>query len=259
MSIFNTSGINSTTSETQLAALLSNFDSELIFSIIEDNINNRLTNYYNKIPNMVSAYEYNFKQLVETYPFGIDEINETRDNTYQEIIEILKQYFNFEINPEAMDMGLTTVASVLYAFFVCDFKDIIINFFTNYIIKEYNNLYNCLQLERFKKEKDADTLYNKKIYKNPKMGIIASNIDFVVSNIQVFDIDLETFLKFSVPAKQYGDLLLNILAPKGDFFKDIIVSSFNQNQNIRSLLLMDIKTNIQSLSVTNNINIIESL
>ena len=260
MSIFNISGINSTTSETQLAALLSNFDSELIFTIIEDNINNRVENYYNKIPNIVSAYEYNFNQLIETYPFGVNEINENREETYVEIINILQQYFNFEVNRfNISNIDTATIASVLYAFFVCDFKDIIIKFFTNYIIKEYNNLYNCLQLDRFKKEKDADTLYNKKIYKNPKMGLIAANIDYVGSNIQVFDIDFETFLKFSVPVKQYGDLLLAIIIPRGDFFKDVIVSSFNKNNNIRSLLLMDIKTNIQSLSITNNINIIETI
>lgn len=259
MSIFNTSGIISTTSETQLAALLANFDSELIFSIVEDNVKNSLENYYNKIPNMVSAYEYNFNQLINTYPFGVDEIQDVKDKTYKEIVEILQQYYNFDINPLSNQIDNTTIASVLYAFFVCDFKDIIIRFFTNYIMKEYNNLYNCLQLDRFKKEKDADTLYNKKIYKNPKMCLIASNIDFVVSNIQVFDIDFESFLKFSVPTRQYGDLLMNIVLPRGDFFKDIIVSSFNKNQNIRSLLLMDIKTNIQSLSMTNDINIVDNI
>lgn len=244
---------NQIVSEANLSGILAHFNTELIFDIIEDNINNKFNTYQAISPNIINSYETNFKQLLIGYPFGNEEIQDVRDKTYYEIIEVLCNKYDLIFNKD-IQVDTYSAAFYLYQFLVSSFRNNIVSFFSNFIIKEKNYLYESLQLARFKKDKDSNSIYNKKVYKNPKVGIIISKIDLIVDSICVFDITFDALLRYMTPDKNIIDFILSIVSPNSDFFKDQIVSVM-QSDSMRSILLMDIRIAIQNLSQINDVDL----
>lgn len=246
---------NQIVSEANLSNVLSHFNTELIFDMVEDNINNRFNNYQSVIPNIISAYEANFKQLLLEYPMGQQEINEVREETYMEIIDMLCNRYNLTYNYEGQH-DVYSSAFTLYQFLVSAFRNNIVAFFANFIYKEKNNLYESLQLAQFRKNKDSNSIYNKKIYKNPKLAVIVSKIDYVIDSICRFDIDFLTMLKYMTPDKNIIDFINTIVAPNIDFFKQFVVPTI-QGVN-RSMIVMDIRIAIQNQAQLNEVNIVDN-
>lgn len=240
-------------SENQLSQLLGKFETDFIYQIIQDNINNKFGNYFSVIPNIVASFESNFKEMENAYPFGLEEINDVRDKTYVEIINILCRNYNIQFNSD-IDTDSYSAAYSLYKFLVSEFRQNIVYFFANFIYKERNNLYESLQLARFKKSKDSGTIYNKKVFKNQKIGIIITNLNYVLESIFNFDIPFEVYLNYCSANKNYNSYLQSIMLSRDDFFKDHIVKSLKENDNTRSILMMDIRIEIQKLSQINDIN-----
>ena len=105
----------------------------------------------------------------------------------------------------------------------------LISFFTNYINREKNSLYEALELASKRKEASP---YSKKIYKNSnsKLAIIHANLEYVIQNICSYDIDFDTFVELSyIPERALSRFILSILQDNGDFFKRICVPYINEN------------------------------
>jgi hypothetical protein len=255
MSYFAGSNTYNVCVETEISNILSHFNTQFIFDVIKDNINNR-TSYIQMLNgNIPASFEQYFKQIKMRYTGDIQTIDQVRIDTYREIIKILCNECKLQYI-ESQIQDYYSAAYYLYDFLVANFTNNLVGFFANYIIKEKNGLYDSLKLNEYKKNKDSSTSYSKKIYKNIKLAIINSNLDYVIDNICVFDISFQNILSTVYFDKNVIKYIESIVTPLNDFFKMYYVSLIQSN--LRPILLTNIRLEIQKLSVFEDINIIKT-
>lgn len=141
--------------ENEISVILSHFNREYVFNIIRDNITQRFRYSQLRMPNIVASFENYFKQLKTMYT-DLDQIREIEDariSTYKEIISILSNEFQFQFNYDEIQ-DYYSAAFYLYSFLVSDFSSNLVTFFSNFILKERNNIYESFNLNDLKKNKD---------------------------------------------------------------------------------------------------------
>lgn len=212
-------------SDAEVTNILSHFDSDEILGFVDDSLSRKHMFYPNNPLNYVSSLETNFSIVYMNLPSEKERIDSIRDNTYKAIIDKICTYFNLEFNDVGQDYY--TIAFYLYEFFITQFSTNVIRFFTNYIIKEKDYLYNYVGLIDLKKNKDISTTYSKKIHKDPKLAIINANLEYVVDSISLFDISFEDILNLIYIDRNIIDLLINSVSPKGDIFKEHFKTTVN--------------------------------
>ena len=233
-------------SDIALGTILANFDTGYILDVVRDSINRRFRPYSTGMPGLNSV-EISFKNLMD----GVDDytqkrqIIETRARTYNEIINILCQYYNLTYVPNE-DTDDYAVAYFLYDILVANYTSTIINFFTRYIIDNKDSIYNAASAES-KITKDDTSSYSKKIYSDPKMGYIHTNIAGIMDNISVSDITLWQIVHFG-----YGDpnaelLLGNCINENSHIFLEHFTPIL-QNPSTRADLITNVRLALQKYS-----------
>lgn len=204
--------------EGEVSRILSHFDSNFILNVIRDNLNQRFR--YNPIasPNIVNSFEQNFKLIKDNYQTNHDEIDSVRLNTYKEIIDIICQEYKLQF-VDYDNLDYYSAAFYLYDFLVSNFNNYMAFFFANFIYRERNSIYDSLDLNNMKKNKDTSTLYGKKLYKDVKLAIISANIDYIVDNMCSYDIILDSILDYIYPDKNIVAYISSIIVPVEDFYK----------------------------------------
>lgn len=230
--------------EGQLAVILSNIDNELKLEIIRDIIKRRPDDYdLNPKYNIPSELEMDFKRLLINYSFEKDLINNTRDELYNDIINCISKCSGLKFNEEE-SQDIYSSAFYIYDFLISHFIQYFIRFFINYITKNKNDLYyNLTTIPDIKKNKDSSTVYNKKIYKNNKLSLIAANLETVINIICGSEITFEEILNNVYSQNNIIRLLSNELSPVVDFFDTMYKPLFKSS--IRPLLLTNIRLNLQ--------------
>lgn len=229
-------------SDNELASILNYFNDDYLLHIINYNMTNKFKPYNLPMPNLVSSLEIQYNTIIDNYG-PLQEIAQKRIYTYQMIISTICEQCGMEYDIDGID--IYSAANIIYDLFITNFSNNIINFFTNYIVKERNVLYSGLNLSALKKSKDSTTIYSKKIfYKSIKLGIINANLELVLDSMKVFDITFEDVLGFIYP-KNVVLFILSIIKPKEDFYKTIFVPIV-ENPEYRSLLITSIRLNMQS-------------
>lgn len=226
-----------------MAVILSHFNQEYIYSTIKNWIDMKYIEPMPLINNVIMGYNENFKQLLYTYQNDIDrqQILDVRNRVYTDIINLLCKEFNLEYNASEIDQSdLYTPAFYMFRLLVSEFTENAKMFFVNFILKEKNNIYESFNLKQFKKDKDAVTIYNKKKIKNSKLAIITSRLNYVIDNICVLDISFEDYLNYVYQDKNIVAYLLNLIAPKNDFFKTYVTPLFAHNSLVKPTLISDI-------------------
>lgn len=254
MSGFIASSAYNVTTENEIAVILSHFSFDYIYDVIRDSINQRGNFYQMSMPNIVASFEQYFKNLQMTYESPDDraKIDQTRLETYRQILEILEKAYELEINYENIQ-DYYSITFYLYDLLVSGFNYKMIEFFTNYIIKEKNVLYDVLQLNDLKKSKDTSTIYNKKMYKNAKLAIINANLEYVLTCLCGFDITFNIILNTIYQDKNMIKFIEGLVAPRVDFFKSIYATMLNSNAG--PIILTNIRLAIQNQSMNEEINI----
>lgn len=254
MSGFIASSSYNITTENEISVILSHFNSQFILDIIRDNINQKYNFYQMNMPNIVNSFENYFKQLKMIYdnPTDVNKIEDIRIETYKEILDILGTEYGFEINHELIQ-DYYSITYYLYDFLVSGFNNTMVNFFTNYIIKEKNTLYEYLQLNELKKNKDISTIYNKKVYKNAKIAIINANLEYVIDSLCGFDIQFSNILNIVYQDKNMIKFIESIVAPRLDFFKLAYVRMLQSP--IRPIILTNIRIEISRQSMIEDVSI----
>lgn len=243
------------TSEAELSNILANFNEDMIYNIVQDNINQRFNHYQLSLPNLVASYENNFKNLKIQYPGQSEAIDATRYDVYTNIIQILCRNFNISFMSQLDEnIDLYSIAYILYKFLISDFRSNVVSFFVNFIIKEKNSIYESMNLNDRKKNKDSSTAYNKKTFKNVKLAVITANLEYVIQSICLMDIPFDIIVNtIYMYDKNISKTLLSLIAPNSNFFRDNIVTMMYSN--ISSIILTDIRLSIHSMSVdTESIN-----
>ena len=230
--------------EGELANILSHFNSEYIYSSLKTNIAQRMNRHSNVIqmPNFVAAIEQDFIQLKSQYPGEDAEIAQTRIETYQNIIDILCKEYNLAFRDDG-NIDYYSAAFCLYDFLVCNFDTYVINFYTTFIIQEANTLYEMMSLGTIKKNKDTSSMYAKKMYEDPKLAAIASNLASVLYQMSALDITFFTVLSYTV-LEVTRNFIYYIVTPNGDFFKEVY-SKYILNDATLPLNVTNIRLELQ--------------
>ena len=233
--------------EAELSEVLSHYDTEYVIGVVDNALQNRFNpSSVVPQPNVVAAWEQNFKQIMAYYQYAefITRIQAVRDETYKEIILRICKEFNLNFTIED-DVDWYSAAYFLYDFFVCNFNNYMIQFLSAYIYKERSGIYESMNLGELKKSKDSSTAYGKRIYKDIKLAVINANIDFVVQNIMGNDVSLGDIFMLTMP-KDKVIYISSLVSPKEDFFKmvygQVLASA------VRPVILTEIRFALQSIA-----------
>ena len=237
--------------EGSLAEMLSHFESTFVFSVLDVNMKKRFEfgQTISSNPNIVNAWEENFNFIIGAYgPESVQEVTRVRNETYQEIIDTICKEFglNFTID----DVDLYSSASILCDFLVNGFTKNLVTFFTTYIYRERNNLYDSLNLSPLKKNKDSSTIYAKKMYKDIKLAVISANIDTVVHAICGMDIPYDVIVSTIYGANSpIARHILSITSTSLEFFSKVYGSVLNSE--VRAEILTSIRLGLQNIIMSN--------
>lgn len=234
-----------------MSTILSHFDESYIYTTIKNWIQLKYQEPMFTVNNIVFGYEENFKQLSYMYENEDDRsmIADARNRVYKDIITLLCNEFQLEANLEVLDNDdLYVPAFFLFRLLVSEFMINVKNFFVNYIIKECDQLYDFLNLDRFKKEKDSTTIYNKKNINNPKLAIIISRLNYVISNICVMDIPFDLYIRNIGYDQNTVNYILSIIGVKNDFFKTYVAPIFDRNSMVRPFVVSSISIDLYNIA-----------
>ncbi len=231
--------------EGEVANILAHYNSDYVMNLIEDNIKNRFK--YNILlanPNIVYSFEMNFKDLMERYPSDVENIMQVREERYSDIISLICNSFNLSYIADT-SIDLYNIAYNLYDFLVAKFSQNVVVFFSRFIYQNQDQLYDALDLQRYKKDKNSSISYIKKVYDNSKMAVIISRIYDVIYFISGMNIPMEVFLSYCYPIEMVN-FFTSIIAPNGDLIKDSfrLIESPELMSDIRLELQQIIKNDI---------------
>lgn len=244
------SSLYSIISENQLTEILSHYDTDFILSVVDNGIASRFNpNAVLRQPNIVAAWEQNFKQYLANFEEMADaknKIYDVREATYKEIIDRICREFNLSFTIED-DIDWYSAAFYLYDFFVANFNANLVAFFCNIIYRDRADLYDAMDLASLRKNKDSSTIYGKKTYKDIRLAVINANIDMVIGYICNMDINLADIINMVYTQKELVYYLINIVSDNGDFFRNFYCT--NLQSAIRPILLTDIRIGIQNMAI----------
>lgn len=241
--------------EGELSIILSNFDTEFIYGTISDFIAAR-TNEFSLSPksNYVVALELSFKDMLATYPADKENIIYVRQATYKEIIDIISNQIGIKLVYVEDQVDLFTLAKSLYDLLISNYDIHVFNFLYNFIVIQKDYIYNFLNLDKNKKNKDISTIYNKQLYSDIKLAIVNANLDYCIKSICTgIDFTTEQILSFMYYNKQQTTMqfLLNYLDPSADLF-EIMVRPLLDNPYTYASLSTNIKLEIQKNNVASD-------
>lgn len=242
--------------EQEITNILSHFNSDYIFNLIEDVITNRGDySYTSDLPNIVNSFENYFNQIKESFnsPHDLEQIEDARLSTYADILKLLSKYFNVEINFDVIEDWYFTTYHI-YDFLISRHIPNVVNFYVALILKEKNAIYNTLNLNEVKKNKDISLMYNKKIFKNSKLAVINYNMEDVLSLLSGYDVHLNDIIYKTYHNKSISNMLINTMAQLGDFYREQYVSELT-HYNISSTVITLIRIELQKVSAPDDINI----
>lgn len=232
--------------EFNVTQLLAHFDSDYVIGALEEKLND--INYTSSLEevNIVASFEQNFKMMENEFPGDSQNIKMVREQVYRQIIDILCDKFNLKFNNTDEFIDLYSAAFYLYDFTVSKRNINLINFITSFIINNKDSLYQALDLDSYRKNKDSTTLYNKHIYTNNKFALISANIEKVINYIATFDIKLLNIFQSVYINQQIVMFLDNAFADNGNFFKDYYYSMII-NPILAPRIITDIRFQLQKI------------
>lgn len=236
-------------SSNEVASIICRFTPEMITDLVQNNLSSKYRSYTQELANIVASIETNYRMAREGLPEYSAEISSQRYNTYTQIIQQVCQAHQLQftgINNENIYQDIYSAAYTIYDFLVSRYTLYLVNFFTNYINREKNMLYETLELASKRKEASP---YSKKIYKssNSKLAIIHANLEYVIQAICSYDIDFETYVDLAyIPDRVRSRYLLTLVVDNGDFFKRYCVPYIMENFGP---ITTQIKFSLQELAV----------
>lgn len=231
-------------SNAEAASIINRFTPDMIDDIMTDALGSKLRNYTTHLTNIVAAIDQNQRLAMLELPDKVNEIKQSTDELYLHIIQRICEAHNLTFIGTDSD-NLYSTAYIFYDFFISQFSHYLYNFFSTYINREKNTLYEALELAGKKREIPN---YSKKIYKNdnPKLANIHAHIGYVLDNICQYDIDMNTFIELAcIPDRAKANFIIRSVVDNGDFYKNYVVSHFRQNY---ALITSSIRLELQGIA-----------
>jgi len=245
--------------EADLASILSIFDPTYIFDIIDVVLSNDYytsndtTNITNAIYVVEQKYINKCAECSDDYDI-LESLKLNRYNLYIEVIEYICNKFDIAVNLDMIDYNnVYYIAYYIYNLLVNYYSNIS-NFLVAYILKNKNQIYDMYNLAEFKKNKDSSTIYNKKMYKNTKVAIIISNLEYVIQNV-VSNVSFDEYVN-TIYAEANGvpTVLLNILRPTNPYYVKSMIDSIFKNVNTTLILISDIRVKLSDNIINETLN-----
>lgn len=247
--------MNDLMTENDIAVLFLHLSDGYIFDIIQNNIEDRVPYYQTNNPNIVYSLHQSFKNLESQYSLDKDAYHKMNE-AYLNIIQILCEKFNISVNINN-ETDLYTAAFYMYEFLVSNYYDFMVRFFVRFIMNEKNFIYNSMNLNNVRKNKDSSTVYCKKVLSDPKVAIISANLEDVLRNMVAYDISLESIIRTVYAENPIVANYLSglIVSNTGLFFKEQY--GYFLNSDKRPTIITNIRYAIQQeCGVIDNPNII---
>lgn len=233
--------------ENEVAVILSNFSSEYIMGAIEDILEKRMSNFEATTkPNFVGGYEQSFKNMEATFPSDKRNILDVRDTTYLNIVNTIAKSFDLQVDFQE-DEDKYPVAYFLFDFFISNYDIYLTRFFTNYIMREKDSLYKALALDDMAKSKDVTTSFNKNLFADPVVAVLAANLDKCIRFISAMDFTEESIFA-SVYQYEIVTLLCNHVRPLQDMFRASFLTTLS-NPITWPIAATQIKFNLQTEAI----------
>lgn len=209
-------------SNAEVSSILDKYTPEMIISSIYEIIKIK-SNKYHILPlaNMVKSIEDNIIKDINIIPDRSNILLEKRVEIYNIITTNICNYhnLNFQLNN---NIDIYTISYYLYEFLVSKYYEYCITFFSNFLIRESNNIVKLID-DNFDNQK-----LNKKRYngKNINIGIIHSNLNIVLDMISSLDITLYNILDIVFPT-EVSEFIKEVITDNGDFYKNFYVKTIS--------------------------------
>ena len=232
--------------DNQLAGILSQFNEDYVMDVIDDSLENRFRLYDLPAPNIVASYETTFKALTNGFSSNVEDIANVRKNTYINIINRICDFYNLEFTDND-DTDYYSAAYWIYEFLVSKFTQNMINFYVSFLIRERDQIEMSLDLAQMRRENDVVYSYSKRLFLDPKLASIHSNLEYVIDQISTYDIDLWSILStiYNNPPELAAYIYSNI-KDTGNFFRDQYERYVTNSRNM-SDIIMYIKLGLQQV------------
>ena len=140
--------------ENSCAILLTQFNSNFIFDICDNALSVKDSPSITTTPNIVTAAEFTFNDLLNQFPADEVNIKQVRDITHLEIIDKLCRYYHITfIDPG--DEYHFLLARNLYFLLASGYSRCLIKFLSSRIYKNKNELYDLIGSSEAKRSKDT--------------------------------------------------------------------------------------------------------
>lgn len=185
-------------SDNQLASILVQFDSDYAMNVIEDT----LTQMFNRFdtlpkPNIVKAFKQTFQQLYTAYPYDQEQISAKEKEMYRDVILSVSKKYGFQFI-ENEDTDLYLAAMFIYDFFVSNFNNYLVSFFSRFLYEERDNIYSTFNLEQLKLNKDMSSNYGKAVFgQDNALLVITANLPLVLSYIKNMEVNDNTVYSYA--------------------------------------------------------------
>lgn len=239
-------------SDSEITSIIANFSDDMIMDIIHTNAENKFRPYQYYVGNLIAAIENTFKTNQQNYPEYYNENMNRREEIYSQILMSLCSLHNLSLHVDE-NTDLYSLTYFLYDFTISRFTINIINFFANYIVSEANTLYEYLNLNELKKNKDSSSVYSKKLFGgNYKLATIHANIEPVIDSICGFDIDMGTLIMVSTQDANITNLITSNISEISNLFKILFVP-YVKDPRYRAILITLVRMRLQELQGSANI------
>ena len=226
--------INNVNTDYAIANILNQLSFDYIYHIVNDSLNMKFRPYSAPMPNIPYSLEQNFKMQLDAVPSSRDDSLQKREEVNVTIIKILRDYYNLSYN--ASD-DVYSDAFYLYKFLVSDFTNTVVQFYVNYIIQEKKHIYDNLNLQEAKKNKDSSYTYSKKLYSNNIIAAIHSNIIPIVKDIATYNISLQDVIDVRYMGDEQNTAYhLNQIISDNGYFYDYIRSFITSNETMADVI-----------------------
>lgn len=245
------SDIYQVNAERDISVILSRFSTNFIYDCIESALESKNNaQFIMPNPNLVRSLEENFNIMLANFPDDKQNILNCREETYMEIIDYLCSKFNLSFNVDDDNrVDLYSAAYYLYDLLVGNYLQTLTLFFSKFILREKNNLYKSLNLDKIKKNTNIN--YGKKIIKDSMISTILTHISYIIDQLMAFDFDFETIVTTAYDNNNIAKFIVSVFKDDEyfyNFYKTDILNVY-----IRPNIITNIRLLIQNNSISDDI------
>ena len=228
-----------------LDAILANFSDDFIANMIQDAIGYKFRPFGVRLPNYPYLFESQFNSILTHWKGKPDRIKERREDVYLLIINSICQSYQLQLTNEISYEHLWPLCYRMYQIFISDFTELLIGFFSNYIVNHKDMIFSGLTEE----QKTPKSTYGKKMYEGNLDNIILyENLEAAMEMVASLDISFENLL-LQLSDQPTADMITSYISDCGDIYKNYY-ASYIINPFTRTDMITSIKTRFMDTTIT---------